>query len=338
MNVLRLFAYRQNLEEIHATAHETPGYFVRLYAFLAVLINGIGTVWWFYYQMKAAPDLNPVVFFITACLANYLGFLILATMISWGLIRQSRKSWGVALPEERKVAFFRPGVWAGLTTGLLYSLPLWTVGMALIAAHIPLGVFVQGISGFVAFTYGIMAVRDLYGVPRKRYLYGFVVSPFLVVAVIGIVLAIAIPQWQDYERMAQAARAQTSPVPERPKISPLAQLRLDDAFCTGGLPLTLPLHVSRWYAGTVVGFVPRLLALSIIFRSEAQVHGTLEPAYLKNRRVFIHPANLGPRARFLAVVPAGSSVRLGERVRVAAGRASQRFACQYIPSLVMPEG
>ncbi len=336
MNVLRLFAYRQNFDEIHATAHESPGYFVRLYVLLTLVTSATGSAWWYYYQMKAAPDLSPVGFFIMACLANYLGLLFLATMVSWGLARQSRKSWGVALPEEGRLAFFRPGVWAGLTIGLLYSFPLWVVGLALIAAHVRTGFGVQGISGLVAFIYGIKAVRDLYGVPRKRYLYLFVVSPLLIVALIGIVLAIAIPQWLNYERLVEAAQAHASPVSERTKISPLAQLRRDDASCTGGLPLRLPLHVSRWYAGTVVGFMPRLLALSIVFRSEAQVHGTLEPAYMSNQRVFIHPAHLGPRARFIAVVPAGLSVRLGERVRVAGARASHRFACQYIPSLVMP--
>lgn len=165
MNVLRLFAYRQNLDEIHATAHETPGYFVRLYALLTIVTSGTGTAWWYCSQMKAAPDLSPVVFFIMACLANYLGLLFLATTVSWGLGRQSRKSWGVALPEEGRLALFRPGVWAGLTIGLLYSFPLWVVGLALIAAHIPLGFGVQGISGLVAFIYGILAVRDLYGAP-----------------------------------------------------------------------------------------------------------------------------------------------------------------------------
>lgn len=337
MNISRLFAYRQHLDEVRSAAYEDPAYFVKLYALLVVLMAGIATAQWYYYQMKAAPDLSPVTFFITACLANYVGLLFLATMISWGLVRQSRKSWGVALPEETRVAFFRPGVWAGLTTGLLYSFPLWMVGMALIVAHVPLGFFVQGVSGLVALIYGIQAVRDLYEVPRRRYLYGFVVSPFLIVAIIGMGLAIAIPQWQNYERTAQAARPQTPLVPEQTKMSPLAQLRLDDASCAGGLPLALPLHVGRWYAGRVVGFVPRLLALTIVLRSEALVHGTLEPAYMQNTRVYVHPVNLGPRAHLLAVVPTGMSVHLGEKVRIAAGRASHRFACQYIPSLVMPK-
>lgn len=167
-------------------------------------------------------------------------------------------------------------------------------------------------------------------------MYLFVASRLLIVVVTSIVLSIAISQWLKYERLVQAAHAHVSPVSERAKMSPLAQLRLDDATCTGGLPLRLPLHVGHWYAGTVVGFVPRLQALSVIFRTEAQVHGTLEPAYMSNRRVFVHPVNFGPRMRFLAVVPAGLPVRVGERVRVAGARASHRFACQYIPSLVVP--
>ena len=217
---MRLFAYRQHLDEIHAAADESPGYFVRLYVLLTVLTSGISAAWLYSHQTKAAAGLSPTAFFVTTLLATCLGFLFLATMVSWGLVRQSRKSWGVALPEEKRLAFFRPGVWAGLTVGLLYSFPVWVAGMVLIAAHIPLGFGVRGISGLAAFLYGITAVRDLYEIPRKRYLYLFVVSPFLVAAVVGIVFAIAIPQWQDYERLAQAARAKISLVPERAQISP----------------------------------------------------------------------------------------------------------------------
>ena len=337
MNLLRVLAYRRHLDEIRVTARERPAYFAKLYALLTILFASTATAWWFYSRMKAASDLDLAVFFIVACLGGYLSVLFLGTMISWGLVRQSRKSWGVALPEETKVVFFRPGVWAGLTIGSLYSVPFLIGGLGLMAAHVPFGVLVRGFSGLVAFIFGILAVRDLYGVPRKRYLYGFVLAPLLIVALIGIVAAIAIPQWQTYERLVHAAqRAKAAPVAYRGRSPSLAQLREDDSSCAGGLPLGVPFEVRGGYVGRVVGFVPRMLALAILFRSEHQAHGILEPVYSQNLRIFVHPLHSGARVRLVAVVPAGLSVRLGQKVRVENARASHSFACQYIPNLVVP--
>lgn len=339
MNLLRILAYRQHLDELRATVRERPAYFAKLYLFLMVLFAAVGTAWWFYYRMKAAPDLDPGVFFVVACVVAYISVLFVGAMISWGLVRQSRKSWGAALPEERKIALVRPGVWAGLTIGALYSVPFWIGGLGLMMAHIPLGILVRGFSGLVAFIFGILAVRDLYGVPRKRYLYAVVLSPFLILALVGIVAAIAIPQWQTYERLAHASgTAEAAPTVYRNPTPSPARLRQEDSSCTSGLPLGVPFYVRGGYVGRVVGFVPRMQALAILFRTQQQVHGILEPVYSEDLRVFVHPLRARPGVRLVAVVPAGLSVRLGQRVRVEGGRASHNFACQYVPALVRLTG
>lgn len=337
MSLLRLFAYRRHLDEIRITVRERPAYFAKIYFLLTLFFAGLATAWWFYYRMRAAPDLDPAVFFVVVGLAGYLSALFWGAMLSWGLVRQSRKPWGVALPEERKVVFVRAGVWAGLTIGSLYSLPFLIGGLILIAAHISFGALVRGAAGFVAFVFAIRAIRELYGVRRRRYLYVFVLSPFLILALVGIVVAIAIPQWQKYERLVHAAQRPTASSAEYPSRAPSpAQLRQEDSSCSGGLPLAAPYTVRTGYFGRVVGFVSPWRALVIQFATEQQVHGLLEPTYDHDLRVTIHPRALGPLVREVAVVPVGMSVRLGQRVWVRGFRASHSFACQYRPALVVP--
>lgn len=108
-----------------------------------------------------------------------------------------------------------------------------------------------------------------------------------------------------------------------------------DQHCMGGLPMRLPQQSAWYHTGTVIDFVPRPAAVSSMFRTQRIVHGFLDPEYLMNQRVLIHPSGTNPYVRFLAIVPNGMMVQVGQIVEVASAHASHHYACRYAPNLIV---
>ena len=128
------------------------------------------------------------------------------------------------------------------------------------------------------------------------------------------------------------------PVTAAPRVfppMPARSLATIDQHCIGGLPMRLPQQSEWHHAGTVTGLVPRLAAVSAMFKTQNAVHGFLDPEYLADQRVLVHPSGAVPDARFMVVVPAGMSVQVGQKVEMAGAHASHHFACRYAPNLLM---
>jgi hypothetical protein len=108
-----------------------------------------------------------------------------------------------------------------------------------------------------------------------------------------------------------------------------------DQHCIGGLPMRLPQQSEWHHPGTVKGIVPRLEAVSAMFKTQNTVHGFLDPEYLADQRVVVHPSGAGPNARLIAVVPSDMTVQVGQKVEMAGAHLSHHYACRYAPNLLM---
>lgn len=345
------------VERLRTSAHRHPLAFVALSVALSVLIVAIAAL--------AIPEPTIAPGGPAARLYQWglvlLNCLYIGGMASWGLGRQARKkAWGVPLPDERAVWLFRPCVWAGLAVGLTAQagwFALWA--MAWMTTHAPWALFLVNLSGLLGTLYALRTIGRLYQLPKPRYLIWVAIAPLLVVSVAGILIAIILGQVRRYnEASARAAHpAVTRPsrlrsVPPRfltkPAHSPASATvvpptptapsgaRLADTHCLGGQPLPLPYRSVWSRTGTIVAFVPRWRAHVMWEIAQHAVHGWLEPRYRTNRRVVIHPAESAPGARLLAIVPAGWSVRIGQRVTVVGAHRSHHSVCQYVPNLLVP--
>lgn len=128
------------------------------------------------------------------------------------------------------------------------------------------------------------------------------------------------------------------PVTTEPRVfqpMPTRSLAAIDQRCIGGFPMRLPQQSAWHHAGTITAMVPRWAVVPTIFKTQNAVHGFLDPEYRADQRVLVHPGGAGPNARLMAVVPADMTVQIGQKVEIAGAHASHRFACRYIPNLLV---
>lgn len=359
--IASLLLFRRRIDTLRATARTTPWIFVWLSLGLTGVLLLLGAV----HPPLTIPS-GWLIWPVRAIL-SFFGLLYVGGMASWGLRRQAqKKAWGVPLPSEAPTWLFRPGVWAGLTVGLTWQVLILAVGILLwVGLKSSLGFAFAGAAGTFGIVYGLRATALFYGLPNIRYLVWVAFAPFLGLALVGIVAAIAIPQIQHYEHLkAQAAlRTQSSALRSQPTPSPQAQGRPtvlaprgttpespasrpaafmtpssggrpNDAVCGDQRPLAVP-YTARWSRFcTVVAFLPPWQARRILARTEQTTHGWIEPRYQNDPRVILHPVGAPPRVRILAVVPASLTVHEGERVMVVGGHRSHHRDCQYAPNLI----
>ena len=119
-------------------------------------------------------------------------------------------------------------------------------------------------------------------------------------------------------------------------ISP--QIANADENCGAGGPMGMSLWPSAPFGGQVVGFLSRGQALELLDRSEREVNGRIDPAYLDNLRAIIHLDGRPPGARVVVLVPDNMMVHFGEHVEAVGGRASPTLACHYVPNLIVSAG
>ena len=85
--------------------------------------------------------------------------------------------------------------------------------------------------------------------------------------------------------------------------------------------------------GTVVGIQDAAVARADILVREARRGGAIDPRYLDDPRAVVRQDN-GMVDIF--DVPAGMTVRAGDRVRLQGSYRSTAFSCSYIPILAVP--
>lgn len=110
-----------------------------------------------------------------------------------------------------------------------------------------------------------------------------------------------------------------------------------DQNCNGAGPLLSPLNAPLPVPGQIISFMPPSQAMAMIPKSERLANGKIDPQYVQNQRVLIHPDGAPAYARILALIPMGMHAYVGEQVRFVGGHASPNLSCHYIPNLVMEE-
>ena len=109
-----------------------------------------------------------------------------------------------------------------------------------------------------------------------------------------------------------------------------------DRNCNSKGPMNMAPVASPPMSATVTGFLSDAEATALLVRTEAQVNGKLDPAYLHNVRAVLHPSLAkNPKAWVIVVVPESMNVTVGETVRIVGGHASPTIACTYVPNLIV---
>ena len=302
-------------------------------------------------------------------IVQILSILFMNGMATWAVNRQQRKSWGVSLPEEPRVLGFRPGIWVGAATSYAVCIGMILLevcaALLLTAWHKQIMSTMSTVIGVMSLLYFSYAISYFYGIPKRSFVFRYVVLPVVLISIVGIIAAIMMGQYRNYENqkaqhnihssvvapagIAPAARLQNATYPARTTGQTLlatpsrfgdssllsSRIRKEDAHCTSGLPLAAPWLPSGMVSATVAGFVSRSQALRYVMENQQNLHGTLDPRYLPNQRVLVHPLGTPDDATELAVVPMGMSVMHGEIVRIASFRASHRMPCAFIPNRVV---
>ena len=86
--------------------------------------------------------------------------------------------------------------------------------------------------------------------------------------------------------------------------------------------------------GTVVGFMSASQAASLLARTQASVGASINPAFLHNARAVIGVPDAHSGRKAIALVPAGLTVKPGDRVTYAGGFRDPSLPCNYVPPLI----
>lgn len=113
------------------------------------------------------------------------------------------------------------------------------------------------------------------------------------------------------------------------------QIAAADENCGTGGPMGVPLTDPDRIWGRVVGFLSRAQALALIPVTERRVNGKIEPAYVDNLRVLIHPDHWPAGRNVPVLVPQGMLVHFDEHIEAVASHASPTLACHYVPNLII---
>ena len=155
---------------------------------------------------------------------------------------------------------------------------------------------------------------------------------------------------EEAARPAPAAFAVALPSPVRDRQKPQDQGDISqggaipqqvadgDENCGAGGPMGMSFGPSAPFGGQIVGFLSRPQALKLLDRTQREVNGKIDPAYVNNLRAVIHLDGKPAGARVVVLVPQNMVVHYGEHVEALGGRPSRTLACHYVPNLIVSAG
>lgn len=108
-----------------------------------------------------------------------------------------------------------------------------------------------------------------------------------------------------------------------------------DQHCGDGMPSKAPMVPAPPKPAIILGFLSADQAAFMIKKTEAATNVLIDPAYAGNLRVRVHPVHAPAGVRFVAIVPKGMAVQVGEQVPVLGWYASPTIACKYVPASVI---
>ena len=150
---------------------------------------------------------------IVACalllVIEVVGIFSMNYLATWGIRRQQRKPWGVPLSEdEPRILGFRPGIWVGAATAyamcaiLKVIYPFVSMLLTLTLPHkqvVSLDITMNTVIGVMSLLYFSYAISYFYGIPKRVFVFRYLVLPVVLISIIGVVLAIALGQYAQYE-------------------------------------------------------------------------------------------------------------------------------------------
>lgn len=138
------------------------------------------------------------------------GTFFMNGLATWGIHRQQRKSWGVQLLEdEPRILGFRTGVWVGAATSYAMCAILKVVypfAAMLLALTLPrnqdvsVNATMNTVIGVMSLLYFSYAISYFYGIPKRVFVFRYLVIPVVVISILGVMLAIVLGQYAQYER------------------------------------------------------------------------------------------------------------------------------------------
>ncbi|MHB1281024.1 MAG: hypothetical protein ACYCYL_07305 [Acidithiobacillus sp.] len=132
-----------------------------------------------------------------------LSILFKNGMATWAVNRQQRKSWGVPIPDESRILWFRPGIWVGAATSYAVGIAMIIlevcVAWLLPAWHKQIASTSGTVIGVMSLLYFSYAISYFYGIPKRLFVFRYVLLPVVLVSIIGIVAAIIMGQARNYE-------------------------------------------------------------------------------------------------------------------------------------------
>ena len=136
---------------------------------------------------------------------NFMGILVMSGLATWAVHRQQRRSWGVPLPEEPRVLWFRPGIWVGTVTSYAMAIGVFLSGVFVLLLFPSLHKQIAGIlgtaEGAVTLIFFSRAISYFYGIPKRLFIFRYVIIPVLLIAVAGIALAVVFGQYHQYKKL-----------------------------------------------------------------------------------------------------------------------------------------
>jgi hypothetical protein len=117
-------------------------------------------------------------------------------------------------------------------------------------------------------------------------------------------------------------------------IGPSAALAQMEIQAPSGCALREPERPRPRGLGTIVGIQDPTLARADIPAREARRGGALDPRYRNDLRAVVRQDN---GVMDIFDVPAGMTVRVGDRVRLQGSYRSRASTCSYIPILIVPD-
>lgn len=150
-----------------------------------------------------APGWAYLVVSIMLMVVQTLTLLFMNGMATWAMNRQQRKSWGVSLPDEPRILGFRPGIWVGAATSeaVCIGMMLLEVCVALLlpAWHKQIASTSGTVIGMIYMLYFSYGISYFYGIPKRLFVFRYVILPTVLIAIVGIIAAIMMGQYRNYE-------------------------------------------------------------------------------------------------------------------------------------------
>ncbi len=140
---------------------------------------------------------------IMVLVVQILVMLFTNVLASWAINRQQRKSWGVSLPDESRILGFRPGIWVGMATSyaVCTGMVILEVSAALLltAWHKQIMSTMSTVISVMSLLYFSYAISYFYGIPKRLFVFRYVVLPVVLISIVGIIAAIMMGQYRNYE-------------------------------------------------------------------------------------------------------------------------------------------